>query len=126
MEKKVINTEKAPGAIGPYSQGIKIGNLVFTSGQLPIDMESGELIINDIKQATKASLENIKAILEEAGSSLDKVVKTVVYLRDINDFGSVNEVYGEYFKELQPARSCFQVAKLPKNAPVEIEVIAEV
>lgn len=126
MEKKVINTEKAPGAIGPYSQGIKIGNLVFTSGQLPIDMESGELIINDIKQATKASLENIKAILEEAGSSLDKVVKTVVYLRDINDFGAVNEVYGEYFKELQPARSCFQVAKLPKNAPVEIEVVAEV
>ncbi len=126
MEKKVINTEKAPDAIGPYSQGIKIGNLVFTSGQLPIDMESGELIINDIKQATKASLENIKTILEEAGSSLDKVVKTVVYLRDINDFGSVNEVYGEYFKELQPARSCFQVEKLPKNAPVEIEVIAEV
>lgn len=126
MEKKVINTEKAPGAIGPYSQGIKIGNLVFTSGQLPIDMESGELIVDDIKKAAKASLENVKAILEEAGSSLDRVVKTVVYLRDINDFGAMNEVYGEYFKELQPARSCFQVAKLPKNAPVEIEVIAEV
>lgn len=126
MGKKVINTKKAPGAIGPYSQGIKIGNLVFTSGQLPIDMESGELIIDDIKKAVKASLENVKAILEEAGSSLDKVVKTAVYLRDINDFGAVNEVYGEYFKELQPARSCFQVAKLPKNAPVEIEVVAEV
>lgn len=126
MEKKVINTEKAPGAIGPYSQGIKTGNLVFTSGQLPIDMESGELIIDDIKKATKASLENVKAILEEAGSSLGKVVKTVVYLRDIDDFGAMNEVYGQYFKELQPARSCFQVAKLPKNAPVEIEVVAEV
>ncbi|MCY6354098.1 RidA family protein [Clostridium sp. ZS2-4] len=126
MEKKVINTEKAPGAIGPYSQGIKMGDLVFTSGQLPIDMESGELIVDDIKKATKASLENVKAILEEAGSSLDKVVKTVVYLRDINDFGAMNEIYGEYFNELQPARSCFQVAKLPKNAPIEIEVIAEV
>lgn len=124
MEKKVINTEKAPAAIGPYSQGIDVGSLVFTSGQLPIDMATGELVTDDIKKATKASLENVKAILEKAGSSMDKVIKTVVLLKSINDFAAMNEVYGEYFKSEQPARSCFEVGKLPKDALVEIEVIA--
>lgn len=123
MSKKVIATKGAPGAIGPYSQGIKAGNLVFTSGQLPINPATGELL-SDIKEATKMSIENVKAILEEAGTSLDKVVKTVVFLKDMNDFAAVNEVYATYFKENAPARSCVQVAKLPKDAKIEIEVVA--
>ncbi|MGL5615976.1 MAG: RidA family protein [Sarcina sp.] len=121
--KKIINTSKAPGAIGPYSQGTEVGNLVFTSGQLPINMATGELE-TEIKAATKASLENVKAILEEAGSSMEKVLKTTVFLKDINDFAAVNEVYGSYFAKECPARSCFQVGKLPKDALIEIEVIA--
>lgn len=123
MSKKVVATKGAPGAIGPYSQGIKAGNLVFTSGQLPINPATGELL-SDIKEATKMSIENVKAILEEAGTSLDKVVKTVVFLKDMNDFAAVNEVYATYFKENAPARSCVQVAKLPKDAKIEIEVVA--
>ena len=123
MKKEVILTKNAPGAIGPYSQGIKMGNFIFTSGQLPINPATGELV-SDVKEATKTSLENVKAILEEAGSSLDKVVKTTVFLKDLNDFAAVNEVYGEYFNNVAPARSCFQVGKLPKDAVLEIEVIA--
>ncbi|SHE36642.1 RidA family protein [Clostridium fallax] len=125
MNREVISTKDAPGAIGPYSQGIKIGDFIFTSGQLPINPKTGELI-SDVKEATKTSLENVKAILEDVGSSLDKVVKTTVFLKDLNDFAAVNEVYGEYFKELPPARSCFQVGKLPKDAVLEIEVIAHI
>jgi 2-iminobutanoate/2-iminopropanoate deaminase len=121
--KQVISTKGAPGAIGPYSQAIKAGNFVYTSGQLPINPASGELV-DEIKKATEQSLENVKAILEEAGTSLDKVIKTVVFLRDMNDFAAMNEVYRTYFKENAPARSCVQVAKLPKDAVVEIEVIA--
>lgn len=121
--KKVISTSGAPGAIGPYSQAIKAGNLVYTSGQIPLDPVSGELI-GDIKKATERSLENVKAILEEAGTNMDKVIKTVVFLKDMNDFAAMNEVYGTYFKENAPARSCVQVAKLPKDALVEIEAIA--
>lgn len=124
MEKVVLSTTSAPAAIGPYSQGIKAGNFVFTSGQLPIDPKTGELINNDIKAAAKQCLENIKAILESGGSSLDDVVKTTVFLKDLNDFASVNEVYAEYFKEKMPARSAFQVARLPKDAIIEIEAIA--
>lgn len=121
--KKIINTKNAPGAIGPYSQGTECGNLIFVSGQLPIDMSTGELA-TEIKAATKASLDNVKAILEEAGSSMDQVLKTTVLLKDINDFAAVNEVYGTYFTKDCPARACFQVGKLPKDALVEIEVIA--
>lgn len=121
--KKIINTKSAPGAIGPYSQGTECGNLIFVSGQLPIDMSTGELA-TEIKAATKASLDNVKAILEEAGSSMDQVLKTTVLLKDINDFAAVNEVYGTYFTKDYPARACFQVGKLPKDALVEIEVIA--
>ena len=123
MNKEVIFTEKAPKAIGPYSQAQKVGDLLFTSGQIPLNPSTGELV-TEIKAATKQSLENIKAILEAAGTSLENVVKTVVYIKNMNEFGDVNEVYGEYFKENAPARSCVEVARLPKDALVEIEAIA--
>ncbi|MDF2675099.1 MAG: reactive intermediate/imine deaminase [Clostridiales bacterium] len=123
MEKQVISTKGAPGAIGPYSQAIKAGHFVYTSGQLPINAVSGELI-SDIKGATAQSLENVKAILAEAGTSLDKVVKTLVFLSDMNDFAAMNEVYAQYFTANAPARSCVEVARLPKDAKIEIEVIA--
>jgi len=123
MEKMIINTEKAPAALGPYSQAVKVGNLLYTSGQLPIN-QSGELISDDVKKATAVCLDNVKAILKEAGTSLDKVVKTLVFIKDMNDFGAMNEVYGTYFTSNPPARSCVQPAKLPKDALVEIEVIA--
>lgn len=124
MEKQIINTKKAPAAIGPYSQAVRVGNLLYTSGQLPINPENGELIKDDIKKAAEMVLENAKAILEEAGTSLDKVVKTLVFVKDMNDFAAVNEVYGKYFTDNYPARSCVQAAKLPLDAPLEMEVIA--
>lgn len=123
MKREVINTNNAPGAIGPYSQGIVVGDFVYTSGQIPINPATGELE-NDIKVATKQSMENVKAILEAAGTSLENVVKTSIFLKDLNDFSIVNEIYGTYFKENPPARSCVQVAKLPKDAVIEIEAIA--
>lgn len=121
---KVIQTEKAPAAVGPYCQGMEVNGLVFTSGQLPLVPETGELVSDCIKKATKQSLENVKAILEEAGTSMDKVVKVNIFLADINDFAAVNEVYSEYFSEHKPARSCVQVAHLPKDGLLEIEAIA--
>lgn len=121
--KQVLETKNAPGAIGPYSQGMAFGDMIITSGQLPINPATGELQ-TDIKEATKQSLENCKAILESAGSSMDKVVKTTVFLRDINDFVAMNEVYATYFTTNPPARSAVQVAKLPKDAIIEIEVMA--
>lgn len=121
--KTRINTNNAPAAIGPYSQGMKVGNLVYTSGQLPINPETKELQ-TEIKAATKQSLENVKAILAEAGTTMDKIVKTTVFLKDLGDFAVVNEVYATYFEGEAPARSCFQVAKLPMDALVEIEVVA--
>ncbi|WP_019849785.1 RidA family protein [Desulfitobacterium sp. PCE1] len=123
MSINVLHTDKAPAAIGPYSQGIKVGNLVFTSGQLPINPATGELE-NDIRKATQQSLENVKNILESAGTSMDKVVKVGVFLRDMNDFAAMNEVYGTFFTTNPPARSAIQVARLPKDAIVEIEAIA--
>ena len=123
MNKQTVNTQNAPAAIGPYSQGVKVGNLIFTSGQLPINIQSGELVA-DIEGATKQSLDNVKAILESAGSSMDKIVKTVVFLRDMNDFVAMNTVYATYFPSNPPARSAVQVARLPKDAVVEIEAIA--
>ena len=123
MTKEVINTNNAPEAIGPYSQGVIVGDFVYTSGQIPLNPVTGELV-TDIKLATKQSMENIKAILEEAGTSLNNVVKTSIFLKDLNDFEAVNEVYGTYFIENTPARSCVQVAKLPKDAVIEIEAIA--
>ncbi|SEF89159.1 2-iminobutanoate/2-iminopropanoate deaminase [Caloramator fervidus] len=124
MEKIVISTNNAPAAIGPYSQAIKVGDFIFTSGQIPLNPKTGELISDDIKAATRQCLENIKAILEAAGSSLENVVKTTAFLKDLNDFASVNEVYSEYFKENMPARSAVQIARLPKDALIEIEAIA--
>lgn len=123
MEKQIISTTKAPGAVGPYSQAVKVGNLVFTSGQIPLDPATGELVGGDVKKATERSLENVKAILEEAGTSLDKVIKTTVFVKNMSDFAAVNEVYAKYFQKDMPARSCVQVV-LPKDALVEIEVIA--
>lgn len=123
MEKAIISTTKAPAAIGPYSQGMKVGNMIFTSGQLPIGPD-GNLVTDDIKNATAASLDNVKAILEEAGSSMDRVVKTLVFIKDMKDFAAMNEVYATYFTQNPPARSCVQPAMLPKDALVEIEVIA--
>ena len=123
MEKEVINTKNAPGAIGPYSQGIIVGDFVYTSGQIPINPATG-VMETDIKVATKQSMENVKAILEAAGTSLENVVKTSIFLKDLNDFAIVNEIYGTYFTENPPARSCVQVAKLPKDAVIEIEAIA--
>ena len=122
---KVIQTQKAPAAVGPYSQAIEVNGLIFTSGQLPIIPESGELINDDIKKATARSLENIKEILQESGSSLDKVVKVNIFLKDMNDFSSVNEVYSKYFTTNKPARSCVEVSKLPKDGIIEIEAVAE-
>lgn len=123
MNKQTLNTQNAPAAIGPYSQGVKVGNLIFTSGQLPMNPQSGELVA-DIEGATKQSLDNVKAILESSGSSMDKVVKTVVFLRDMNDFAAMNAVYATYFPSNPPARSAVQAARLPKDAIVEIEAIA--
>lgn len=123
MEKKIINTTKAPGAVGPYSQAVKVGNFLFTSGQIPLDPATGELVSGDVKKATERSLENIKALLEEAGTSFDKVIKTTVFVKNMSDFADVNEIYSKYFQKDMPARSCVEV-KLPKDALVEIEVIA--
>lgn len=124
-ERKVVSTKNAPGAIGPYSQGIQMGNFIFTSGQLPMDPQALE-IISDIKEATAKCLDNVKAILEKSGSSMDKVIKTTIFVKDLNDFTAVNEVYGTYFNDEPPARSCVQVAKLPKDAKIEIEAIAAI
>jgi len=123
MDKQIVSTLNAPGAIGPYSQGVKIGSLIFTSGQLPINLQSGELVA-DIEGATKQSLDNVKAILESAGATMDKIIKTVVFLRDMNDFAAMNTVYATYFPSNPPARSAVQVARLPKDAIIEIEAIA--
>ena len=123
--KEIIASENAPAAIGPYSQAIKVGGLLFVSGQLPIDMATG-VFPADIKEQTKASLTNAGTILEKAGSSLQKAVKTTVFLSDMNNFGAMNEVYASFFPNGDyPARSAVQVARLPKDALVEIEVIAE-
>ncbi|EES48373.1 RidA family protein [Clostridium botulinum] len=121
--KKIINTQNAPEAIGPYSQGIIIDKLVYTSGQLPINPKT-KILETEIKQATKQSLENCRAILEEAGTNLENVIKTTVFVKDLNDFSAVNEVYATYFTQNFPARSCVQIAKLPMDALIEIEVIA--
>lgn len=123
MEKIVISTDKAPGAIGPYSQGIKIGELVYTSGQIPVDPATGN-VSSDVKDQTRQSLNNIKAILEAAGTTMDKVVKTTVFIKDMNDFANINEVYAEFFTQPYPSRSCVEVARLPKDVKIEIEVIA--
>jgi len=124
MEKIVIANKKAPAAIGPYSPGIKVGNLIFVSGQLPIDPETGKIIGGNIETKTSRILENIKAILESSSAGMENVVKTTVFLKDMNDFPLVNQTYAQYFKEKFPARSCIEVSRLPKDADIEIEAIA--
>lgn len=124
MEKKVIATTKAPSAIGPYSQAIQVGNLVYTSGQIPIDPATGTFVEGGIKAQTRQSLLNVQAILKEAGLTMDNVLKTTVFLADMNDFADMNSVYAEFFAEPYPARSAVAVKTLPKNALVEIEVVA--
>ncbi|CAM4521759.1 MAG: RidA family protein [Paenibacillus macerans] len=123
MDKQAISTTSAPGAIGPYSQGVGLGDLVFTSGQLGLVPETGQFA-EGVQAQTAQALRNVKAVLEAAGSGLDKVVKTTVFLKDMNDFAQVNEVYGSFFAEPYPARSAVEVARLPKDGLVEIEVIA--
>ena len=123
MEKKPIQTDKAPAAIGPYSQGIITGNLVFTSGQLPIDPATGKIPEGPIEDKAHLVFKNLEAIAEKAGTSLDAAVKTTVYLADIKDFAAVNQVYAQYFKEPFPARSAFQVAALPLGADIEVEAV---
>ena len=122
---KIIQTKKAPAAVGAYSQGIVTNGFVYSSGQLPLVPETGELISDDIKKATKQSLENVKAIIEEGGSSVEKIVKVNIFLDDVNDFAAVNEVDAEFFGDHKPARSCVEVGKLPKGGLLEIEAIAE-
>ena len=122
---EIIHTDKAPGAIGPYSQAIRSGNLVFTSGQIPIDPKTGNVEASDITAQTHQVCQNLKAVLEAAGSGLDRVVKTVCYLSDMENFAAFNEVYAAYFPS-KPARSCVAVKTLPKNVLVEVETVAEV
>lgn len=120
---QVVSTKEAPAAIGPYSQGIIVNNVFYSSGQIPLTAE-GEMVNGDVQLQTHQVFKNVQAVLKEAGASLESVVKTTVFIKDMNDFGKVNEVYGEYFHTHKPARSCVEVARLPKDALVEIEVIA--
>ncbi|MBR4483218.1 MAG: RidA family protein [Paludibacteraceae bacterium] len=123
---ETISTKNAPAAIGPYSQAIKVGNLIYTSGQIPIDPATGTLVAGGIKEQTRQSLLNVQAILKEAGISMSSVVKTTVFMADMNDFADMNAVYAEFFTEPYPARSAVAVKALPKGALVEIEVVAAV
>ncbi len=123
---ETVSTDNAPGAIGPYSQAVKTGNLVFCSGQIPIDSATGEFVSNNVAEQTEQVLKNLSAVLEAAGANLDKVVKTTVFLADMNDFTAMNEVYARYFAENKPARATVQAARLPRDARVEIECIAVV
>ena len=120
---EVVFTSKAPAAVGPYSQAIKAGNVVYCSGQIPLVPETGEIVEGDIKAQAKQSLENVKAVLTEAGATFSNVVKTTVFIVDMADFGAINEVYAEYFGDHKPARSCVAVKELAKGARVEVEVL---
>ena len=122
--QNVIKTDKAPGAIGPYSQAIEIGNFVFTSGQIPVNPATGE-IPEGVEAQAEQAFTNIRELLAAAGTSIDNVIKTTVFIKDMNDFGKINEIYAKYFTGSYPARSCVEVARLPKDVLIEIEAIAE-
>ena len=124
MAKRVINTEKAPAALGPYSQAIEVNGMLFVSGQIPFVPETMTCISDDVQEQTKQSLENVKAVLEEAGYSLKDIVKAGLFIKDMDDFSKINEVYNEYLGDVKPARACVEVARLPKDVKIEIEVIA--
>ncbi len=125
MATSVVATDKAPGAIGPYSQAIKVGNLVYTAGQIPLDPSTGKLVDGDIVAQTERVMLNLAAILEAAGSSMSRVVKTTCFLANLDDFARFNEVYGRHFGDSRPARSTVQVSRLPAGAGVEVECVAE-
>lgn len=122
--RTIVSTDKAPGAIGPYSQAVKTDSLVFVSGQLALDPATGNLVNGDIQSETRRAMENLRQILEAAGSSLERIVKTTLFIKDMNDFPLINAVYDEFFKQDPPARACVEVARLPKDAHVEVEAVA--
>ena len=124
MQKEVIYTEKAPAAIGPYSQAIKLGNMVYTSGMIPVVPETGEVALGDAAAQTEQVLKNLNEVLITAGTKFDNVIKTTVFIKNMGDFGAINEVYKKYFTANFPSRSCVEVARLPKDVLVEIECIA--
>jgi 2-iminobutanoate/2-iminopropanoate deaminase len=124
MKKRIIQTDQAPAAIGPYSQAVRVGDFLYTSGQIALDPQSGEFLSGEIEQETERTIENISAILTAGGLSLDNVIKTTVYLTDLSHFARMNHIYEKYFSGNKPARACVQVAALPKGAKVEIEAIA--
>jgi len=124
MKKEITINEKVPAAIGPYSPALKIGNLIFVSGQLPIDPATGEIVKEEVEAQARRSLENLKEVLESYSVDLENVVKTTIFLKDMNNFSRINKVYGEYFTSQFPARSCVEVSRLPKDADIEIEAIA--
>lgn len=126
MPKQPIKTPRAPATIGPYSQGVRAGGFIFISGQIPLDPTSGEVVNGDVAQQTDRVMRNIRAILDDSGGTLEDVVKTTIFLADMNDFATVNEVYGRYFSSEPPARATVQVARLPKDVKVEIEAVAYV
>lgn len=122
--KAIVNTDKAPSAIGPYSQAVKAGGFLFVSGQIPVVPATGEVVAGGVKEQTKQSLENLMAILNNQGLTAENVIKTTVFIKDMNDFGEVNTIYGQYFMKDAPARACVEVARLPKDVLVEIEAVA--
>lgn len=122
--KSIVSTTKAPAAIGPYSQAVKVGNLIFVSGQIPLDPESGKIVEGGVIEQTKRVMSNLEAILSETGAGLESIVKTTLYIKSMDDFPVVNDIYGSYFTKEPPARSCVEVNRLPKDALVEIEAIA--
>jgi len=124
MVKKIIHSKNAPEPIGPYSQAIEFGNLIFSSGQIAIDPKTGQLITGNIEEQTKLVIENLKAVINAAGATLDDILKTTIFLKDMNDFAKVNEIYSNYFETSKPARSTVEVSRLPKDVLVEIDCIA--
>lgn len=122
--KTIISTDKAPQAIGPYSQAVEVNGIIYTSGMIPINPADGTLITGSVEEQAEQALKNLKALVEESGSSMEQVIKTTVFIKDMNDFAKINEVYARYFTDNYPSRSCVEVARLPKDVLIEIEAIA--